>query len=268
MNDFGKEALSPIPFPPPEYPPSDRLISRDWVIEYKDLIAEGSTALIYDCWNKKDTGKLFVAKRYTLSASDLFKTEVAAFLRAKSIPYLVKMHDYGRDCDWGASACPVIVEERVRGERVFTKGKVWKTHDKLIMLFQYLDLLEELKQQGIINLDPKMDNLFYDCDDVAITAIDLGIVKFATNRAEADRLIKESLFRGSKKSLGVPVLAEEILRLFEGQTAPILKYAETIKEGFLPADSTIPIPLQTGIVKLFKGQIDSIAQLKTAFQTR
>lgn len=266
MNYFGKDSLSPIVFPPPEYPPSDRLVSQDWVIEYNDCIAEGSTANVYDCWNKKDTGKLFVAKRYTPSASDLFKTEVAAFLRAKGLPYLVKMHDYGRDCDWGASACPVIVEERVRGERVFTKGKVWKTGEKLIMLFQYLDLLEELKQQGIINLDPKMDNLFYDSNDVAITAIDLGNVRFALNRSEADQLMRENLFRGSRKSLGVSVLAEEILHLFEGQTTPILKYVEAIKESLLPPENTIPRPLQAGMVKLLKGQIDSITQLKTAFR--
>ncbi len=172
------------------------------------------------------------------------------------------MFDYGKD---KSTFRNVIIEERVRSERVFSRGKTLSPVDKLMILYQYLKFLEALKQKGIINLDPKMDNVFYDADEVEITAIDLGVVKFATNRADADRLMKEGLFR-PLRGRGVPILAEEVTKLFDGQGAFVTNYAELAKSGSLPDVTSIPKGLQRGMIELFNGRINSIPQLEQVFR--
>ncbi|MBI4990462.1 hypothetical protein HZB96_00015 [Candidatus Gottesmanbacteria bacterium] len=259
-----------------EHGPTDRFnreFRYNWNISRNQKIGEGSTCKVYSCTapeefyqeNQRFQGFEFVAKQYNLSSSDLYSQEMRAYdLALGKCKYLLPVLDYGYDYrHLGNMAEPTIIEVKAKGKQIDRAISEISTQDKITILKQSIEYLKQLQAVGLINQDFKLDGVFWNAGKKEIETTDLGIVTFADGDSDARRIAREEYFTKKNKFVSVNLLADNIVYLFEGLGASVLRYVQQMKLGKKIESNLIPKDLLQVLEDLINGRYSDLDTLSS-----
>ncbi|MBI3577761.1 hypothetical protein HY086_07025 [Candidatus Gottesmanbacteria bacterium] len=266
-------------------PDRDHYLKRQWHIDTLIKLGGVKGTTVSPCHEIGKPTITGVAKTFGLGEADRYRSEVEAFERANlaDVPHLVKVLDNGYDPRGGNAARPMLVEEYARGEelsKILRKDPASvSSAEKIIILWKYLETLTAQQNAGLVETDPKLENVFYDPSDFSITVVDLAQCVVFPSKEVAKQEATQSLFRRNArvwqsekpKWLKQPIapIAGFITTLYDGPDVDSRVYGAMLEKGSLDRKNiktSIPLHMEKALVDVAQERIGGIDELIKAIQ--